>query len=147
MTREDPADQSVATEFTTLAILLHRMKRNPPAKRHVLKDFAETLDVALPRDYFVFLLYANGAEGPIGRQYIELWPVEDLLAANQEYTDSELSKGFFFFGSDGAGEGFAFDLRLKRPVICRVPFMGLEPGSAEPLGVSFHEFLESLLRE
>jgi len=128
-------------------MLLNRVKLNPPASPEALRAFVEESGLELPADYLAFLARANGGEGSVGTVYVNFWPVEDLLPSNREYEASGFAPGFFFFGADGDGEGFAFDLRIKRPVICRLPFVGMEPGSATPMGVTFHQFLESLVSE
>ena len=52
----------------------------------------------------------------------------------------------FFFGSDGGGEGFAFDLRTHQLTIVEVPFIGMSAADANVVVSNFHQFLAAIAK-
>lgn len=98
-----------------------------------------------PDDYRNFLLYGNGAEGPIGEHgYIQLWALEELVELNQAYSVSEFAPGLFLFGSDGGDEAFGFDLRNPGMPIIQLPFIPMDLQHVKHLVATFNEFLLKL---
>jgi cell wall assembly regulator SMI1 len=76
-----------------------------------------------------------------------LWRVEELRAFNNEYEVEKYAPGLLFFGSDGGGEGFAFDLRTPQLTIVQVPFIGMSLTDAIPVASNFQEFLAAIARQ
>jgi len=125
-------------------ILLARFNPNAPATAAAIDTCQANLKFVLPADYVQFLLRSNGGEGFIGESYVILDRVEELIKFNAGYEDDDFVPWFFFFGSNGGGEGFAYDLSSPALPIIAIPFIGLEPSVALPLGADFASFLESL---
>jgi hypothetical protein len=91
---------------------------NPPVNLSSIRQFEVADSLRLPDDYAGFLQRANGGEGFIGNAYVIFWPVEELLEMNRVYHVAEYAPGLFIFGSDGGGEGFAFDMRNEaKPIV------------------------------
>jgi len=72
---------------------------------------------SLPETYFSFLAFSNGGEGPLPVQplWLSLYSAEDVAAIAEQGTFDEFFPGLFVIGSNGAGEGVAFDLRVSEP--------------------------------
>jgi hypothetical protein len=126
--------------------LLAGFNPNAPATARAIKRCQAGLKFTLPVDYVQFLQRVNGGEGFIGKWYVILHRVEELLELNANYHFDDFVSWFFFFGSDGGGEGFAFDLRVSALPITAIPFIGMEPDNALTLGSNFNSFLKSLHR-
>ena len=122
--------------------LTQTMTRKPGADLTVVKEVEAKLNLVLPEDYIRFITTYNGAEGFIGENYLQLWSIEDL-PQDLYNRDDELYPGLIFFGSDGGGEGFAFDTRSSDLPIVMVPWIA----SIEDIrfmAASFLGFLENL---
>jgi hypothetical protein len=61
-----------------------------------------------------------------------------LLELNKDYQVDEYAPGLFFFGSNGGGEAFAFDLRTAARPVVAVPFVGMDLSLATVLAPEFH---------
>jgi hypothetical protein len=85
----------------------------------------------------------NGGAGFIGKNFLTAWPVEELISTNQELTDGDPVPELFLFGSDGGGEGFAFDTRSLPASIVVVPLI-ISLEDAVPLVANFDAFLQRL---
>jgi len=48
------------------------------------------------------------------------------------------------FGSNGAGEGFAFDMREPSKPVVSVPFIGIDLKEITPIATTFDGFLVNL---
>jgi len=62
-----------------------------------------------PKEYCELLLFSDGLYGPIGRNYLQIYSLQDALETNEKF--KEFTEGLFIFGSDGGGEAYAFDTR------------------------------------
>jgi hypothetical protein len=104
------------------------------------------LSFLLPADYVQFLQKMNGGEGSLGENaYVALWRVEELGDRNVGYEVAEFAPGLFLFGSNGAGEAFAFDARSDQFCIVAVPFIGMDDlRDAIVIATNFRAFLEVL---
>ena len=100
--------------------------------------------IELPQDYRAFLTSQGGGEGFIGKQYLRLWHAHELIPFNREYQVQEYAPGLLLFGSNGGGEGFAFDLRKQCRDIVMVPFIGMELKHAKSISQTFTDFLKRL---
>jgi hypothetical protein len=118
--------------------------RNPPAPASEVDAFASHLNAILPPDYLAFLREANGSEGSVGRRekYLVLWPVGDIMRINADYHVQELAPHLLLFGSNGAGEAYAFKLTTNPVTVVSVPFIGMD--EEVEWGSSFGEFLRRL---
>lgn len=99
-----------------------------------------------PDDYRAFLSSEDGVEATFGDAYVGLWPTEQLVERNVGYGLSRDAPGLILIGSDGAGEGIAFDYRQRPPGIVLVPFTSVGWEDALPQASSFKEFMEQRLR-
>ncbi len=95
---------------------------------------------SLPESYFAFLSRANGSDGFIRDRYVQLWRAEELAEMNRAYKTTEFFPNFFFIGSDGGGEAYAFDLSRTDATVFEVPFVGLST-HARAIASSFELFL------
>ena len=111
----------------------------PGASAQILAELRAAVQAQLPADYLSLLSWSNGADGFVGENYLILYTAEDVRTHGvREYAPS-----YVFIGSDGGGEGFAYDTRSPDMSIVNVPFIGVD----EPpriLGRSIVEFLQRL---
>ena len=115
-----------------------------PASTASLEAVEAAIGRPLPRDYKDFLLANDGGEGFISVNYVILWKAEELVRFNQEYEVEKYAPGLFLFGSDGGGEGYAFDMRGGEPAVVMVPFIGMSLRHASPCAPDFSNFLRTL---
>jgi hypothetical protein len=117
---------------------------NPGISEKELGDALSTLSVDLPSDYKTFLRASDGGKGFVGNNYLVLWRASELKRFNDDYEVREYAPGILIFGSDGAGEAFAFDARSADCPVLMVPFIGMELAHAKRVGRTFTEFLCNL---
>ena len=69
--------------------------------------------VRLPQDYLAFLRLSNGGEGPLSVDplWLVLDSVDTVTDTLADGTFTEFFPSFVVIGSNGAGEGIAFDFR------------------------------------
>ena len=115
-----------------------------PASDAAIAEFESASGKKLPVDYSEFLKTTNGGEGWFGEAYAQLWRAEELISLNDEYEVDENVPGLLLFGSNGAGEAFAFDTRNLHWTVVVVPFIVMQFEDARPGGVSFTDFVERL---
>jgi len=104
---------------------------------NLLKEFAK-------KDGAAADVIANGGEGFIGENHLILWAAEELAQFNNEYEAQDYAPGLVLFGSDGGGEGYAFDARTIPAPIVQVPFIGMDLMYARQMAGSFSEFVRKL---
>lgn len=87
------------------------------ASTEAIADLKSVAPAGLPESYFVFLAASNGGEGPLAVQplWLQLLPAEEAAQVERNGAFREDFAGLFVIGSNGAGEGIAFDLRQKAP--------------------------------
>jgi hypothetical protein len=125
--------------------LLSRFSMNPPADEIAMKTAETESTIRFPSEYRDFLEFTNGGAGLIGSGgYAVLWRVEELCDFNRQYQVETYAPGLFFFGSNGGGEAFAFDLRTPKLTIVQVPFIGMSLTDAQLVASDFHEFLSTI---
>ena len=117
---------------------------NAPASAAEIAQLEGEAKTKLPPGYVAFLLGMNGGEGFVGITYLVLWRSMDIVPRNTAYRVEEFAPGLLLFGSDGAGEAFAFDTRTSDKPILRVPFIGMELASAQFVANDFDSFLKVL---
>ena len=78
-----------------------------------LEGFRSFVPTTLPQGYYDLLRFSNGGEGPLGVQpcWFVLDTTEEAATAWTGKSHAEFFPGLFVFGSNGANEAFAFDLR------------------------------------
>ena len=105
--------------------------------------FEQKYKFNLPKDYKDFLLHSNGGEGEIGENgYLRLFPIEELIEVNNDYSIFEYLNNILVFGSDGGGIGYAFD--VSNDSIVEVDFNSLNENDIFPLSENFDSFIEYL---
>jgi hypothetical protein len=121
-------------------------KGNPPASPALIAQSQAKLSFQLPVDYVRFLQHMNGGEGSLGENaYVVLSRVEDLGGMNSACNVAEFAPELFLFGSNGAGEAFAFDTRSSPPRVVAIPFIGFDLCDAVVIAANFRSSLEVLL--
>ena len=91
--------------------------KRPAAAEEALCALRAEAGVDLPEEYFAFLRFSNGGEGPlpIAPYNFCLDCAEDVLGYLREKLYEEFFPEFFVFGSSGGGDYVAFDLRRAQP--------------------------------
>ena len=125
--------------------LLDEFPGKPGATEESIQKVEATLGWKLPDDYRRFLMYKNGGEGFLGENYLILWSLDELPQFNLEYEVQEYAPGFVFFGSNGGGEGFAFDTRKNPSPVVQVPFIGMSHEDADVISSDVGGFLDKFL--
>jgi hypothetical protein len=127
--------------------LFAEFSANPPASARAIEQCQMELGLSLPDDYLRFLRTMNGGKGSIGENgYLILWGSGDMVEENAARKSAGAPSELCLFGSDGAGEAFAFDMRVNPPPIVAVPFVGLDWDDAILIAADFRGFLETLYK-
>lgn len=142
----------LAATFAEMTTMSYRIKKllgenfngNTPASPEKVAAAERSLGLSLPADFREFLQVSNGGEGSIGENYVMLWSTEELGEYNGAYQVNEYAPGLLIFGSDGGGEGYAFDMRISPFSIVTVPFVGMSLKYANPVAETFVSFLKKL---
>lgn len=119
---------------------LRDLRQQSPASHTCLTKLTEAFGGRLPRDYLDLLEHSNGLEGFIGKNYLSFWPAENVI----KFGVYDALPFLIFIGSNGAGEGFAFDTRQAGMPIVNVPFIAMEEQLIRVLGRSIFDFVERL---
>ncbi|MCH4825900.1 SMI1/KNR4 family protein [Planococcus halocryophilus] len=117
---------------------------NDPADPNVIRNVENQLGFLFPDEYVKFLLHANGGEGPIGDNYLQLWKVEELIEDNERYSVEEFAPGILIIGSDGGDTAYCMDTRSKEMPFVSMPFIGMDLEEVELCGSTFTKFLDFL---
>lgn len=125
-------------------LLLSRFAANPPADDNEIAKVQQTLKFRLPESYVSFMLMRNGGEGFIGKSYLVLWKIEDLISMNVAYRVAEFAPGLFLFGSNGGDDAFGFDVRSNTCEIVSIPFVAMEIEDARAVASDFETFLSAI---
>lgn len=96
----------------------------------------------LPDPVRLVLTTACRPEGFVGGSYIAFFTLDDLAQCWGNAQDS--ARGFIPFASNGAGEWYGLDSRLKDPLFVLMPSIGPEWGAAMLLGATWDEFWKTL---
>ncbi|HAK74204.1 MAG TPA: SMI1/KNR4 family protein [Sporomusaceae bacterium] len=121
-----------------------KMDLNSPGTENRIEEVQMGLGIRFPIEYINFMLNSNGAEGFVSESYLAIWPLEKLISLNEEYAVKEFTPELVYFGSDGGGLAYAFD--ISRPIISIVefPFESIRIEDAKFCGNTFIEFLDCL---
>jgi len=126
--------------------ILEEFEQNSGASGALVEQFSSIFGFEPPPGYLEFMRHSNGGEGFVGSRYLMLWPLEELRDKNDGYEVKRYAPGLFLFGSNGGGEGYAFDLRQAQPTIVSVPFVGMALEEVRPSGSTFEGFLDGLAK-
>lgn len=108
---------------------------------NVLKDN----EPGIPQDYLEFLRFSNGAVGFIGKSYIKIWSIDEVVDLNEAYEIYSNHPGLLYIGTNGGGEAYAIDLRPESKArYGMIPFITIGFNDLLPYGNSFMEFLDSV---
>jgi hypothetical protein len=113
----------------------------PPASAEALRAAERAIGRTLPEDYKTFLLEHNGGDGFVGTGYVILWQAEELSKFKDGYEVSKYAPELLLFGSNGGGDGFAFDTRTSPYRVMQVPFVGMSRADEFRAAGSFTELL------
>jgi len=105
-----------------------------------LNKFMPQLPSNLPKSYVQFLKKHNGANGdlPIQPFCFELWQIDDLVQANQDYEIQKYLPNYFGIGGNGGEEFFALNLETSK--VFAIPLIGMEEKDAWLVAKSFEDF-------
>ncbi len=123
---------------------LEPFKGNAPASDPDVQACEASSGTKLPHEYVLFLKKTNGGCGFVGVNYVEMYPVEKLTEYNRGYGVDKYAPELFLFGSNGGGEGFAFDRRQPGWPVVMVPFIPLDVHEAITVAPTFAVFFDTL---
>ncbi len=126
---------------------LKKLKINPGAPKDLIDSVEQKIGVKFPADYKKFLLMSNGVSGFVGKSYLLIWALEEIVEINQQASVNEFAPGLILFGSDGGGMSYALDTRDPIFSIVEVPNIGMSLDEVKFCGSSLHEFLVYLLNK
>lgn len=119
--------------------IIYKWHKNAGCSENQLKLLEVELKTDLPLQYKDFLLWSNGGEGKLGKNYIYIWTIEDIIQYNKDYEIHKyLQKEYLAFGMDG-DVGYVF--YLPDQSIYKVDFGDLDINSNIFIASSFSEFL------
>jgi hypothetical protein len=124
--------------------ILKACNKRPGCVRAAVDSQMHSINFRCPTDYAELLRYTDGLDGFVGENYLIMRRLGELRWYGQE--DCMPLPFLLFIGSDGGGEGYAYDTRSWPPPIVNVPFIGMEDKLIRVLGHSILEFLERLAR-
>jgi hypothetical protein len=114
------------------------------ATEQELDAAAAALGIELPEDYRAVMRRVNGGECDFGESWIVLQSLDAAIERNATFKEAGFPP-FVFFGSNGGGEGYAWDLRSNRQSrYVVVPFIVPEDEAVIPCGDTLEEFLGAL---
>jgi cell wall assembly regulator SMI1 len=132
--------------MTMTELLLTAMATDDPqgATDQELDDAAAALGIELPEDYRAVMRRVNGGECDFGESWIVFQSLEASIERNATFKEAGFPP-FIFFGSDGGGDGYAWDLRPERHSrYVVVPFVVPGDEAVIPCGDTLEEFLSVL---
>jgi hypothetical protein len=117
--------------------------KTPGASAKTISDVGHRLRFAFPSDYVEFMYLSNGAEGWVGESYVALRPIEDLVAWCEGYRAVNPELDLVPFGTNGAGEVFAFALSAGSAIV-EADAVVMRLDEALFCGHTFIEFLRTV---
>jgi hypothetical protein len=128
--------------------LAKKLKRKQPAIPSEINCVQNYYNIVLPQDYIEWMNMSNGGSGYVGEDsYLLLWPMEKIIPLNDSHQVSRFVPGLVLFGSDGGGEGYAFDIRSTPISFVQVPLIGMKVENIKYCGITFLEFLRTIESE
>ncbi|HKP63420.1 MAG TPA: SMI1/KNR4 family protein [Polyangiales bacterium] len=118
--------------------------RFPKPSASEVASFRAEAPTNIPEEYVEYV-EAHGAVQidieSIGSGLVWFWSLPEVMELNRGYRFQEFAPGLFGFGSDGAGELYAFDLRDPANVtVGQVPSIPLQIDRYRIIANSFREF-------
>jgi len=109
------------------------------------QDTLNILSFQLPEDYKYYLENYESFEGFIGKNFMRLWPAEELAESNNDYEFPEYRPNILGIGTDGGGNfiGIAFRVDSTHSII-HSDFLNDEEEHFLELGTSFLDMLIQL---
>lgn len=105
-------------------------------------DIQSVNNIALPKDYLMFMKEHNGGEGSVGESaYLMLYRLEELQEINDDYNVEEFLPEHCFIGSSGGGESYGVD---KDGNFFAVPDIPMSLEEKIILGNTFFDFIKNL---
>jgi hypothetical protein len=101
-------------------------------------DSVEFLAEMLPAETFRLLEEFGGREGFIGKCYLRLFRLEELMALNTAYGIPDHSPYLLIFASVGCGYAYAF---AGREAVIQIPFIPLDIDQAEIVAEDFPQLI------
>ena len=122
-----------------------KMTVKPGAKEKALGELQRAVRIELPADYLEFLRWTNGADGDIGRNYVQVWSAEEITS--DPYPFEEFVPGLLFIAGDGGAALFGFDSRIHPMPIVITHHDDLDLEYLVVAAPSFTAFLEFLTKQ
>jgi hypothetical protein len=116
---------------------------NPPASAAEIAMAERQVGVTLPDDLRAFYLATNGYNGDIGKRYVRLHPLTDLVSCTTGY-DVAREFELVLIGDNGGDYGFALDRASEPPAYVGLPLAAARRDEVMVLGTSFEAFLAAL---
>lgn len=128
--------------------LANVVKNEDGALHASIYEFQKQSGFALPADYLNLMEEFNGGEGQVGdNSWLCLFPIEDLLAANMDYSLlMEQIPDYLLFGKDAADTGYAFH-KARQTIHSFGLMSNFNTDPIEFCGNSFTEFVEYLYNQ
>lgn len=96
----------------------------------------------LPQDYKYFISNYQGYEEFIGKKYMVLWDIDELVKSNKALSIQEYLPSCFAIGGDGAGELIVLEhVGLNATRVILTPMIGMSKEDCIEIGSSFSDFL------
>ncbi len=138
---DDEKQRATARDALSRGVLERVTLRGPATDAEVVA----AVGASLPEDYVAFLRVSDGGEGWIGNHFIEISGLSQAMDTTKGF--AEFIPDLFFFGSDGAEAGFAFDMRDAAKAVVITHFEELDMNGVVRLADSFTKFLQFLRDE
>ncbi len=120
-------------------------KRTTPTKTEI-PDIEQLVQFQLPQDYKYFLQEYTGFEGNIGREYLGIWDLDELIELNSAYEIPAMLSRTLAIGSNLGGECIALQLTLEGSFrVILIPFTSLNETDQIVIGDSFTDFFVRLM--
>lgn len=104
-------------------IYLDNFDRNEKIDITRILEVEKELKVKFPIDYVDFMQEFNDGEGFVGKEYLIMYKMHEIIEVNDDCQVSEYVPGIILFGSNGGGEHFAFDYRGSEIKYIIIPSM------------------------
>ena len=110
-----------------------------------IEQIERIIEFILPTEYKIYLQNYLGFEDYIGKEFVRLWNLEELLEANEDYGILENLPKTLGIGGNGSGEFIAieFNDNVNYRIVLS-PFIDLDKKYHIEIGSSFEDFLSRL---
>ena len=91
--------------------LMENVKFGDAVSVERILEVENEMGIKFPMFYKSFMQNHNGAEGEVGKNsYLAIWTIDEIAELNRDYGVNDFTPGLVYFGSDGGGMAFAFDM-------------------------------------